>query len=99
MKVLLHKNVNLHSPSSPNGLVSVTKGIAAEIPDDVVGDPGFHFLKGEGSLIVLDDIKTFEEVDEEDADSPVEPAKVDGEDTEPAGPEDENEDEANEVKE
>lgn len=55
MRVLSHKNVNLHSASSEGGLVHIPAGTSKVVPDDVVDHPGFKILRKAGHIVKLAD--------------------------------------------
>lgn len=53
MKILAHKNLNLHSASYPGGLVNVSAGRPSEVPDDIQDHPAYQWLIDEGTIVVL----------------------------------------------
>lgn len=55
MKVLADRHLNLHSKSTPGGLVHVPKRHWKTVPDDVLDDPSFEMLVDSGALVVRDE--------------------------------------------
>jgi hypothetical protein len=53
MHILSHKNINLHSASSPGGLIHIAAGTSKVVPDDVLAHPGFEILVRSGQLVKL----------------------------------------------
>lgn len=53
MKVFPRRNHNLHSKSTPGGLVHVPANRVTEVPDDVTDHPAFDDLVDSGELTVV----------------------------------------------
>jgi hypothetical protein len=51
--IITKRNVNLHSKSTPGGLVFVAKDKVHTVPDDVADEPQIKLLKKSGHLTVL----------------------------------------------
>jgi hypothetical protein len=62
MKILAHRNVNLHTASTADGLVHIPAGTSKDVSDDVAKHPGFALLKKAGFIVQV-------------ADEPAEPEK------------------------
>lgn len=68
MKILSHVNVNLHSASTPGGLIHVLAGTSRNVPNDVMDHPIFDLFVNAGSIVVL---KSDEENAEADRDAEI----------------------------
>lgn len=55
MKILSHKDVNLHSPSTPGGLLKVHAKRNQIVPDDVADHPAFQWLQDDSTIVVFPD--------------------------------------------
>lgn len=55
MKILSHKNINLHSASTPGGLLSIQAKRNLIVPDDVADHPAFQWLQDDGTIVVFPD--------------------------------------------
>lgn len=53
MKILAHKNINLHSASSKGKLIHIASKQVKIVPDDVVDHPAFDLLLDDGSIVVI----------------------------------------------
>lgn len=58
MKILAHKNLNLHSASSKGRLIHIANKQVKIVPDDVADHPAFDLLRDDGSIIVIKEDKT-----------------------------------------
>lgn len=53
MKILANQNLNLHSASTPGGLIHVHARIPALVPDDVTDHPLFARIVKKGVVVIL----------------------------------------------
>jgi hypothetical protein len=58
VKILAHKNLNLHSASSKGRLIHIASKQVKIVPDDVADHPAFDLLRDDGSIIIIKEEKS-----------------------------------------